>query len=132
MIPLNLIVLLRRTIDHRRDKLLTNLAGTWMNRVGRGDSFKRGIGRLSGQRTQTNGGNDSVSVIRLQYKILYYTCIYGMYYFMYDITIKVALPVSGLGIIHIFNYISLREDGARRAPFLKYPNSSVVNATLKK
>ena len=28
-----------------------------------------------------------------------------MYYFMYYITFKVALPVSGLGIIRIFNLI---------------------------
>jgi len=47
--PLNLIVLVRRTIDNRRGKPLTNLAGPWMNRVGRGDSVKRGVGRLSRQ-----------------------------------------------------------------------------------
>src|SRR6218665_2387835 len=54
--PLNLIVLVRRTIDNRRGKPLTNLAGPWMNRVGRGDSVKRGVGRLSRQQTQTNRG----------------------------------------------------------------------------
>src|SRR6218665_1462914 len=31
--PLNQIVLVRRTIDNRRGKLLTNLVGPWMNRV---------------------------------------------------------------------------------------------------
>jgi len=36
---------------------LTDLAGPWTNRVGRGDSVKRGVG----QRTQTNRGNDSVT-----------------------------------------------------------------------
>jgi len=56
MISLNLIVLVRRTIDNRRGELLTNLAVPWMNRVGRGDSVKRGVG----QQTQTNKGNHSV------------------------------------------------------------------------
>src|SRR6218665_1906918 len=55
MISLNLIVLVLRTIDNRRGKLLTNLASPWMNRVGRGDSVKRGIG----QQTQTNKRNHS-------------------------------------------------------------------------
>ena len=33
--------------------------------------------------------------------------IYFMYFFMYYITIKIALPVSGLGIIRIFNLICI-------------------------
>jgi len=65
----NPIVLVRRTIDNRQGKLLTNLVGPWMNGEGRGDSVKRGGGRISGQQTQTNRWKDSVyPVIRLQCK----------------------------------------------------------------
>src|SRR6218665_799738 len=39
-------VLVRRTIDNRRGNPFMNLAGTRMNRVGKGDSVKRGVGRL--------------------------------------------------------------------------------------
>src|SRR6218665_1300192 len=57
MIPLNLIVLVRRTIDNRRGKLLTRP----MNRVTKGDSVKRGVGRLSIRSKRTDETNDSVT-----------------------------------------------------------------------
>src|SRR6218665_70991 len=48
----NLIVLVRRTIDNRRGKLLTNLAGPWTNKVERGDSVKRGVDWSTGANEQ--------------------------------------------------------------------------------
>ena|SRR6218665_448848 len=97
MIRLEPIVLVRRTIDNRPGKQLTKLAGIWMNRVRISVSVKR----EASQQTQTNRGNDSItSHMVTKYYIIRVYIIYLMYY----ITIKVALLVSGLGIIRIFYY----------------------------
>ena len=63
-----------------------------------------GLGRLS----QANRGNDSVAIHTAT--IFIYYILFNTIYFMYFsciiiITIKIALPVSGHGIIRIFNLI---------------------------
>ena len=72
-------------------KLITSLStDCWVNRT-----------------TQTNRGNDSVTIHTVTIFIYYilFNNAYFKYYFICYITFKVALPVSGLGIIRIFNLI---------------------------
>src|SRR6218665_1497420 len=101
MIRLELIILVLRTMDDSLGKQLTKVAGTWMNRVGIFDSVKRPVGRKS---TDANEQRKRQHNQSYDYNIKY--CIIRVYiiYFMNYITIKVALPVFGLGIIRIFYY----------------------------
>src|SRR6218665_837284 len=84
---LNLIVLVRRTIDNHQSKQLTR-----DHEYGRGDSVKRGVYCRVNRTTQTNRGNDSVTIHTATiFIIILFNNIYFMYYFMYYITFIVAL-----------------------------------------
>ena len=111
--PLNPIVLFRR------NKLTTAEVNYWRTLVFHGwigsegaiqsseaeeESLVKLINVLTDANEQRKGQRNQST--RLQYKILYYTCIYIILCIII-ITTKVALPVSGLGIIRIFNYIIL-------------------------
>src|SRR6218665_2151534 len=70
--------------------------------TGRGDSVRRGVGRLSGQ--QTSRGDDSVPSHLVT--MIYYL-IYVIYFMYYNNLSRTTCSVAGLGIIGIFNYIIL-------------------------
>src|SRR6218665_174241 len=94
-------------IDNRRSRLLTNLAGPWMNRVGRGDSVKRGVGEQNANEQRKRQRITSHTVTIIKYCIIHVYIYIYIYYFMYYITTKVALPslpVSGLGVHAIILY----------------------------
>jgi len=67
-----------------------------MNRIGRGDSAKRGVGRLSGQQDDASEQETTAQQVIRGYNILYCNVYIYINNFIYYITIKFALPVSCL------------------------------------